>query len=291
MKFAFIAAKVADFSVLSMCRVLDVSPSGYYAWRDSGPSKRKVEDAVLVEDVARIHAASRGAYGSPRVTEELRAQGRPVGQKRIARLMRERGIRGRKKRPFRATTDSSHGLEVPPNLLERNFFRAAPNEAWVGDVTAVHTGTGWLYLAVLIDLFSRAVVAWAVSATNDTALALLALERAVKARRPPRGLIHHTDRGSPYASHEYRAALERHGMQASMSRTGDCWDNAVAESFFASLKGEELDHDWYPSLAAAERAAVDYIERFYNPLRRHSSIGYLSPDEFELRSQVAALAA
>ncbi len=290
MRFAFVAEKVATFPVRAMCRVLGVSASGFYAWRDSRPSKRELVDAALAVEVARIHKVKRGAYGSPRVTRELRAQGRPVSEKRVARLMREQGIRGRKKRPFRATTDSSHGLEVAPNLLARNFSWEQPNEAWVGDVTAVHTGSGWLYLAVLI-LFSRPVVGWAVSGTNDTALALTALERAVALRRPPHGLIHHTDRGSPYASHEYRAALQRHGMRASMSRTGNCWDNAVAESFFASLKGEELDHDWYPSLAAAQRAAVDYITSFYNPLRRHSSLGYLSPDEFELRAQVAALAA
>ena len=205
--------------------------------------------------------------------------------------MRKQGIRGKKRRRFRKTTDSNHGLAVPPNLLARVFQRHSPNEAWVTDVTAVWTGTGWVYLAVLLDLFSRTVVGWATSSHNDTALALAALDEAVANRRPLPGLIHHSDRGSPYASLEYRERLKRYDMVASMSRAGDCWDNAVAESFFATLKGDELDHHWFPSHAAARAVIDDYINNFYNPLRRHSTLGYISPDEFELRAQLTVMAA
>jgi len=223
--------------------------------------------------------------------EVIKAQGRPVSRKRVARKMREAGLRGRKRRPFKATTNSKHSRNVPDNLLRRDFTASAPNRVWVTDVTAICTGTGWLYLAAILDLFSRAVVGWATSATNDTELALTALRQAYLVRRPPPGLIHHSDRGAPYASDLYRGQLKAYGMRPSMSRTGDCWDNAAAESFFASIKGEWLDHDWHPSRAAGHRAVAEYIDSFYNPLRRHSSIGYLSPDEFELRAHLATLAA
>ncbi len=293
MKFDFIAEKVADkkFPVRAMCRVLGVSPSGYYAWRKRPKSERERDDEVLGLEVAAAHANSKGIYGSPRITEELKAQGRRVSRKRVARKMREAGLRGRKRRPFKATTNSKNSRNVPDNLLRRDFTASAPNRVWVTDVTAIYTGTGWLYLAAILDLFSRAVVGWATSATNDTELALAALRQAFLTRRPPPGLIHHSDRGTPYASDLYREQLKTYGMRPSMSRTGDCWDNAVAESFFASIKGEWLDHDWHPSRGAAHRAIAHYIDSFYNPFRRHSSIGYLSPDEFELRAHMATLAA
>jgi putative transposase len=291
MKFDFIAERVAEFPVRAMCRVLAVSPSGFYAWRKRPLSDRARDDQLLGLEVAAAHATSRGVYGSPRVTAELKAQGRNVSRKRVARKMREAGLRGRKRRPYRATTDSRHGRPLPRNLLGRDFHSSRPNRVWVTDVTAVYTATGWLYLAVILDLFSRAVVGWATSKHNDTALALTALRQAFVARRPPPGLIHHSDKGAPYASAAYRAHLRAYRMRASMSRTGDCWDNAVAESFFASLKGEWLDHDWYLSHAAARRAISDYIDSFYNPLRRHSTIGYLSPDEFEVRAYMAAMVA
>jgi transposase InsO family protein len=205
--------------------------------------------------------------------------------------MKEKGLRGKRRRPYRTTTDSRHAVNIAPNLVARDFTAQRPNEVWVTDVTAVFTGAGWLYLAAILDLFSRAVVGWATSSTNDTELALEALEQAVRQRRPPVGLVHHSDRGSPYASHDYVARLKQLGMVASMSRKGDCWDNAVAESFFASLKGEHLDHDWYPAPAAAHGAIADYVDSFYNPQRRHSTLGYFSPNEFELRAHVARLAA
>lgn len=291
MKFKFISEWVATFSVRAMCRVLQVSPSGYYASLGRPPCTRQRQDERLSLQIEAAHEQSRGIYGSPRVTEQLRAQGLCVSSKRVAKIMKEKGLRGRRRRRYRVTTDSKHSKNIAPNVVCRDFTTSGPNEVWVTDVTAVFTGTGWLYLAAILDLFSRSVVAWATSLTNDTQLALKALQRAVHLRRPPRGLIHHSDRGSPYASDDYTSYLQQLGMTASMSRSGDCWDNAVAESFFASLKGEHLDHDWYPTQIAARVAIADYIDNFYNPQRRHSTLGYLSPNEFELRAQLAKLAA
>lgn len=291
MKFEFVAAKEVAFPIATMCRVLEVSPSGYYAWKGRPAPKRVSEDARLAADVSVAHKGSRGIYGSPRVHRELRAKGLRVGKKRVERLMRETGLRGRCKRRFVRTTDSKHDNPIAPNVLERRFETQTPNKAWVGDVTCVATAQGWLFLAVLLDLFSRRVVGWATSATNDTTLALAALEHAVHSRRPRAGLIHHTDRGSPYASDDYRAALARRGVVASMSRTGDCYDNAVAESFFASLKAEWVDHQDYATHDIGHASLGEYIDRFYNPTRRHSHLDYVSPIEFELRSQIAAFAA
>jgi putative transposase len=291
MKFAFIASKEVAFPVDAMCRVLVVSRSGYYAWKKRPEPLKKTQDAQLTVEIAGTHRRSRGIYGSPRVHRDLKARGIHVGKKRIERLMRESGLRGRRKRRFCCTTDSKHALPIAPNVLDRRFHADAPNRVWVGDVTYIATDEGWLYLAVLLDLFSRRVVGWATSATNDRALALDALDRALKHRRPQTGLLHHTDRGSPYASDDYRAALARRGLVASMSRTGDCYDNAVAESFFATLKAEHVDHEDFASRDVARASLADYIESFYNPARRHSSLGYVSPIEFELRSQVAAFAA
>jgi putative transposase len=290
-KFAFIAAKEVAFPVATMCRTLGVSSSGYYSWKVRPAPQRASEDARLAADVAAAHKGSRGIYGSPRVHRELRAKGVHIGKKRVERLMRETGLRGRSKRRFVRTTDSKHDDPIAPNVLERKFETKTPNEAWVGDVTYIATAQGWLYLAVLLDLFSRRVVGWATSDTNDTTLALAALDHALRSRHPRAGLIHHTDRGSPYASEGYRAALVRRGIVASMSRTGDCYDNAVAESFFASLKAEWVDHEDYADHAVGHASVGEYIDRFYNPTRRHSHLGYVSPIEFELRSQLAALAA
>jgi putative transposase len=290
-KFAFIAAKQVAFAVATMCRALGVSPSGYYAWRSRPAPTRVAEDVRLAAVVAAAHKTSRGIYGSPRIHRELRAQGVHVGRKRVERLMHKSGLRGRCKRHFVRTTDSRHDEPIAPNVLERRFETKAPNEAWVGDVTYIATAEGWLYLAVLLDLFSRRVVGWATSDTNDRDLALAALDQAIVGRRPPPGLVQHTDRGSPYASADYRAALVRCGIIASMSRTGDCYDNAVAESFFASLKAEWVDHEDYATRAAARASLEDFIDRFYNPTRRHSHLNYISPIEFELRAQLAALAA
>jgi transposase InsO family protein len=214
-----------------------------------------------------------------------------VGKKRVERLMRQNGIQARRKRRFRRTTDSNHANPVAPNIVERQFEPEAPNEIWVSDVTYVWTDEGWLYLAIMLDLFARRVVGWTASATNDTALALETLKHALRLRHPAPGLIHHSDRGSPYASSDYRAALDAHGVVASMSRTGDCWDNAVAESFFATIKAELIELARYATRADAVVSIGEYIDDFYNPQRRHSFLGYVSPIEFELKTQVIKLAA
>jgi putative transposase len=290
-KFAFIAAEKALYPVELLCDVLEVSRSGYYAWTKRTPPVRAQSDALLKAQIAAVHRISRGTYGSPRVHAELRSKGQRVSKKRVERLMREGGLQARRKRPFRRTTDSNHTLPIAPNVLDRQFDVKAPNQAWVTDVTYIATHEGWLYLAAILDLFSRRVVGWATSATNDRALALDMLEQALRTRRPATGLVHHSDRGSPYASEDYRQALARRGFIASMSRTGNCWDNAVAESFFATLKAELVEHERYPTRAIATASIGDYTETFYNPVRRHSHLGYISPMEFELKGQMKAMAA
>jgi putative transposase len=291
MKFAFIAAQQVAFSIQSMCHVLGVSRSGYYAWKGRPEVGADAKTVALVAEIASAHRRSRGIYGSPRVHRELRAKGIRVGKKRVERLMREKGLKGAQKRRFRCTTDSRHSLPIAPNRLDRNFDTTEANRVWAGDVTYIATEQGWLYLAVILDLFSRRVVGWSVSPTNDTKLAQEALGRALAARRPKLGLLHHTDRGSPYASVAYTAVLRQYGVVASMSRAGDCYDNAAVESFFGTLKAELVRECVYPSRVVATAAIADYIENFYNPQRRHSHLQYLSPLEFELRSQIAAFAA
>lgn len=291
MKFVFIAAEKAVYPVGVLCDVLGVSRSGYYAWSGRPEPARATSDAQLKAQIAVVHEKSRSTYGSPRVHAELRGKGVRVGKKRIERLMREDGIKARQKRRFRHTTDSNHTHPIAPNVLGRQFTVTVPNKVWVTDVTYIATDEGWLYLAAILDLFSRRVVGWATSATNDRALALDALELALRARRPAAGLLHHSDRGSPYASEDYREALRKRGLVASMSRSGDCWDNAVAESFFATLKTELVDHERYPTRAAAMASIGDYVERFYNPARLHSHLGYKSPIEFELKRQIAVMSA
>lgn len=285
MKFAFILAEKAFYPITVLCRVLEVSRSGFHAWRGRPPAPRVRSDAQLAARVAAVHARSRKTYGSPRVHAELQAKGVRVGRKRVERLMRENGLEARRKRRFRKTTDSKHSNPIAPNVVARKFHVAEADRVWVTDVTAVWTLEGWLYLAVMLDLFSRRVVAWATSANNDTCLALEALRAALRARRPRAGLVHHSDRGSPYASADYRAVLGLHQLIASMSRKGDCWDNAVAESFFATLRAELVDHEQYATRDAASASIGDYIESFYNVERRHSFLNYLNPIEFELRSQ------
>ena len=286
MKFAFIAASEVAFPVSAMCRVLGVTRSGFYAWTKRPKPARAKQDAQLAVKVAAVHQRSRRTYGSPRVHLELRAQGVRVGKKRVARLMQENGMRGRCKRRFKRTTDSKHCGPIARNVLARRFVVGGPNRAWVTDVTAIATGEGWLYLAPMLHLHSRRVVGWAASVSNDTALALDVLRKSLRARRPPPGLLHHTDRGSPYASGDYRAELRAHGVRRSMSRKGDCWDNAVAESFFAALRAELVDHERYPTHRAAILSIGDYIDNFYNAERRHSHLGFLNPIEFELRSNL-----
>ncbi len=291
MKFAFIAEQKVAFSIVALCRVLDVSTSGYHAWRGRPVAVHTHRDGELDERVRAAHAASKGRYGSPRVHAELRANGLRVGRKRVARLMRSAGLAGRRRRRFRVTTDSKHAFPIAPNVLERDFTATEPNQAWVTDITFVWTQEGWLYLAAILDLFSRRVVGWATSANVDRHLALACLTNALQARRPSEGLVHHSDRGSTYASADYRRALDANDIECSMSRKGDCWDNAVAESFFATLKREVDESDRFESRAQARLIIGDYIERFYNVQRRHSTIGYMSPLEFELVHYTRARAA
>jgi transposase InsO family protein len=282
MKFAFISEKNVAFPIVVLCRVMAVSTSGYYASQRRRASQHARDDQELSKQIATIHHGSRRRYGSPRIHADLKASGARVGCKRVARLMRENGLVARCRRRFRTTTDSKHSFPIAPNLLERNFTATRPNETWVTDITYLWTVQGWLYLAVILDLFSRRVVGWATSRNVDRHLALAALDMALARRQPGGGLVHHSDRGSTYASEDYRKALEAGRIECSMSRKGDCWDNAVAESFFASLKRELEDMDDFESWQAANLSVGEYIEGFYNPCRRHSALNYYSPIEFEL---------
>ena len=291
MKYAFILTRQVAFPIATMCQLLDVSTSGFYSWRNQPVSARESRDAVLLKKVATVFNEFGGKYGSPRVVEELRAEGHVVSERKVAVVMRDAALVARPKKRYRATTDSKHGDPIASNLLERNFRAEDKNLVWVTDVTAIWTQSGWLFLAAMLDLYSRRVVGWATSATNDRFLALDALRDAIQKRKPPPGLTAHSDRGSPYASDDYRAELDRFGIVPSMSRKGDCWDNAVAESFFSTLKTELVGNDIYTSHAAATRVIGDYIDGFYNARRRHSYLGYISPIEFELRRQTQAMAA
>jgi transposase InsO family protein len=286
MRFAFIQGHVRQHAVTTMCRVLRVSKAGYYAWVKRAPSARTTADEQLAERIRAVHRQSRRTYGSPRVHEELQAQGRRHGRKRIARLMRTQGIRAKQVRRFRVTTDSKHAHPIAPNTLARQFAVeqvAAPDRVWVGDITYLLTREGWLYLAIVLDLGSRRVIGWAMRHTLEGVLTEDALTMALTGRRPGPGVLHHTDRGSQYAAGDYRALLSAHGMACSMSRVGDCWDNAVAESFFATLKRELADDADWATRDDARTAVFEYIEVWYNRQRRHSSLDYLSPVAYELR--------
>jgi transposase InsO family protein len=283
-KYACIAQHSDEFPIRLMCRVLAVSPSGFYAWCSRAPSIRAVADDVLLAHVRVAFLESDGTYGSPRVQEELREHGHSVGKKRVARLMRTEGLVARPPRRTVRTTDSAHSEPVAPNLVARQFApesQPALNRIWVSDLTFVPTRAGWLYLAVVLDLRSRRCVGWAMGARLEADLALSALRMALQARRPAPGLIHHSDRGVQYASRGYRALLAKHGAIASMSRRGDCWDNAVAESFFATLDRELIARASWATHAEARHAIFKYIETWYNTRRRHSSLRYQSPTNYE----------
>jgi putative transposase len=289
-RFAFIAAEKADVPVRLLCRLLQVSRAGFYAWQRRPPAARARADERLALEITTIHAESRQRYGCPRIHAELAARGCRTSRKRVARLMRAHGVAARRRRRFRVTTQSRHPFPIAPNVLARQFERAAPDQAWVTDITYISTGEGWLYLAVILDLCSRFAVGWAMSARITDELTLAALGMALARRRPPQGLLHHSDRGSQYASGDYRQVLAQHGIVCSMSRRGDCWDNAVAESFFATLKVELVHDAMWETRATARTELFDYIERFYNGQRRHSALGYLSPRAFEHRHLQDALA-
>jgi putative transposase len=282
--YQLVHAEKASVPVSFSCRVLEVSRSGYYQWLKAGVSAHAKTDAMLAAEIRDIHRDHKGRYGSPRIHRELRERGHRVSRKRVVRLMREQGLQSRRRRRFRRTTDSRHSYRVAPNLLERDFETDAPDVAWVGDITYVPTRDGWLYLALLLDLFSRRIVGWAMSDTIDTELALSALQMAVERRMPGRKLIHHTDRDCRYASDDYQAALAAYGMIPSMSRKADCWDNAVAESIFATLEKELLADGPLKTRAQTRVDIADYIENYYNTKRRHSYLDYATPLEYELRA-------
>ncbi len=286
MRFAFIAAEKARHPVTRLCRCLRVTPSGFYAWTKRGLSERAQRDLVLRTKLRAFHAASGHRYGRPNLWKDLQEDGEAVSEKRVARLMQEEGIRGKVRRRFKNTTMSDHADPIAPNVLDRDFTAAGPNQRWVGDTSEFLIGEhGKLYLAAILDLYSRFVVGWAISAVNDRRLTLKALEMAVQRRCPAPGLLHHSDRGCTYTCEDYQTYLASHGITCSMSRRADCYDNAVMEAFFSTVKREEAE--CFPSYTDAKMALFDYIEVFYNQRRRHSTLGKISPAVFERRGAAA----
>jgi putative transposase len=261
--------------------VLDVSSSAYYEWETEQVSQREIRDTELTLTIQEIYDDQRGNYGAPRIHDALAKRGKRTSRKRVARLMKKAELRAKTAKKFKVTTDSAHDLPVALNYLDRNFNAPHPNRAWVGDITYLWTREGWLYLATVIDLYSRKVVGWALRDRMTADLVSESLDKAVERRRPTLGLLFHSDRGSQYASHQYRKQLKRFGMVQSMSRKGNCWDNAVAESFFATLKKELVRDTAWPSKAEARAEIFEYIESYYNRKRGHSAIGYVSPETFE----------
>ena len=283
MKFAFIDAEKGLFPLAVLCRLLSVSRQGYYQYvqAKAEPSARVRNDLELCEHVRRIHAESRGTYGSPRVWMALQKEGIHVSKRRVERTMRGLGLSARKPRRARTTTVSDPTHKVETNKLARDFTASAPNERWVTDITYVWTDEGWCYLAVILDLYSRAVVGWSLSSSLATGLVLNALSMAVHQRRPKAGLLHHSDRGCQYTSRDYRDELAKHGIVVSMSRKGNCWDNAVAESFFSTIKGELIERQRWSSQQQLREAVFEYIHVFYNRKRLHTSLGFKTPSEVE----------
>lgn len=287
MKYRAIRKHSRRYPIRLMCRALAVSPAGYYAWLERPESRRGVVNRALVADIRAIHRESRHTYGSPSIWQALVQRGHRIGENRVARLMCEHGIRAKTVKKWRATTESNHRLPVAANTLNRQFTIDRPNRVWAGDISYVWAAEGWLYLAVLLDLYSRAVIGWAMGNRLTGELTQQALMMALLHRTPPAGLLHHSDRGSQYAATNYQQVLTKHGMLASMSRRGNCWDNACAESFFGTLKRELIYHRQYRTRDDAKQDIFEYIEVFYNRLRRHSTLGYYSPAEFEARTTVA----
>lgn len=287
MKYTFIHEHRSSFRVEKMCRVCDVSRSGYYAWRQREKSRRQDENEQLVGKIKNIHAVNRKVYGSPRITEELRAQGVCCGKNRVARPMRLNGIKAKTVKRYRVTTNSAHRLPVAPNLVNRRFAADECNKLWVSDISYIATREGWLYLAVIIDVFSRTVVGWSMSERLHDTLTVSAFRQALFRRKPGSDLIFHSDRGSQYASDRFTMVLRSHGIIQSMSGKGNCYDNAVAESFFHTLKTELVYLESYETRAEARQSIFEYIEVFYNRVRRHSALGYKSPLEYERRAMIA----
>jgi transposase InsO family protein len=286
-KYAFVQRHEKIYPIEVMCKVLRASRSGYYVWRQRRVSPRQLRRQELLEQIIKIYDDSRGNYGSPRITRELRKNGIVVNRKTVEELMKENSIQAKRKKKFKATTNSNHNLPIAKNLLKRNFKTEKLNQAWVGDITYIPTEEGWLYLATCIDLFSRKVVGWSMSSRMTADIVVDAFRMALFRQKRNAPQIMHSDRGSQYASDAFRDELKLHGCKQSMSRKGDCWDNAVAESFFGSLKTELVHHEKYKTREAARLSIFDYIEMFYNRRRLHSFLNYLSPEEFE-KSMVTA---
>lgn len=281
MRYRFIEGHRRSWPVRLMCQVLEVTPGGYYGWRGRPASARAQASEALLGAIREVHGEAKARYGSPRIHAELVARGKPCCVNTVARLMREHGIAAKTKRKFRCTTDSNHGRPVAENVLDRRFEPEAADRAWTADITFIPTGEGWLYLAAVEDLHSRRIVGWSMSDRIDSRLVVDALEMAVARRLPGVGLVAHSDRGSQYASEHYQRVLASHGITCSMSRRANCWDNAPMESFFATLKKELVHDEDYATRAAARASIFEFIEVFYNRVRRHSALGYKSPIEYE----------
>jgi putative transposase len=285
MRFCLIENQRDIWPVRVMCDALSVSPSGYYAWRSRPESPREIANRELLSDIRRVHAEHRGRYGAPRIHAGLRAEGQNVSRKRVERVMRRHGIRAHAPRRYRiCTTDSKHSLPVAANLLDRNFVAEKPDQVWLADITYIPTGEGWLYLAVILDLFTRKVVGWAMRDHIRAELTIAALTMAIQRRRPGPDLVHHSDRGSQYAAGDYRKILQAATITQSMSRKGNCWDNAPMESFFGTLKTELVHQYDYPDRDAARRDLFAYIEAYYNRRRIHSAIGYITPEHADRKT-------
>lgn len=280
MRFAFIDAYEGPLSKRQLCRLFAVSERGLRAWRNRSPSQRQRDDMVLLAHIREQKRLSLGSYGRPRMTAELNELGFDVGE-RVGRLMKENGIFAVRTKKYKRTTDSNHTFNVAPNLLDQDFSATGPNQKWAGDISYIWTGEGWLYLAVIIDLYSRRVIGWAVSDRMKRDLAIRALEMAINLRQPPPGCIHHTDRGSQYCSHDYQKILRKHHFQVSMSGKGNCFDNSVVETFFKTIKAELIWRHRWSTRRQVELALFEYINGFYNPRRRHSALAGKSPLAFE----------
>lgn len=283
-RFSFIDAHKKIYPIESLCRVMQVSSGGYRSWRTRPMSQRQRDDMVLLVHIREQHKLSMQSYGRPRMTEELQELGFDVSHHRVGRLMRQNGIKAVRTRKHKVTTDSNHSFNIAPNLLDRKFTASGPNQKWAGDITYIWTSEGWLYLAVILDLYSRRIIGWAASNRMKRDLVIRALEMAVALRQPPKGCIHHTDRGSQYCSNDYQKVLKKHGFQVSMSGRGDCYDNAVVETFFKTLKAELIWRNTWTTRRQTEIALFEYINGFYNPRRRHSTLGGKSPLAFERRA-------
>lgn len=281
MKFAFIDTEKAHVSLSRLCALAGVSISGYYAWKHRLPSRRQLDDMIILAHIRNQFVHSRETYGSPRIHVELNEEGIRAGRHRTARLMRENGLKARQKTRFKRTTDSSHGEPVAPNLLDQDFTCDGPDQKWGVDISYIWTAEGWLYLAIVVDLYSRRIIGWQAQERMKKDLAICALKKAIAIRQPKPGLIQHSDRGSQYASYEYRKILEAHKMLPSMSGKGNCYDNSMVETVFKTIKSELIWRTVFQTRNDAIKAIGEYIDGFYNPIRRHSALGYKSPIQFE----------